>query len=552
MIRAAVFAFGLMVWAAATQARADERSCPTEGYLAHFDERLAPQPCVLITTAEIHWAGHTAHLRAMRPADMAITDSDVFIGRIHEIAAAVGAAMERMGGELSLDENVTILFTNYASPRGEGPDEGFDKGAYIAGASSVFANECPISYYKGTRPSVGDDFVFIAAHEIFHCIQYRTWRSMPEEQWLTEGSAEYFGFLARPGYRGDNEFITRFDAQIPGVALNNLDYSAVVFYLWLSHAYGPPRVREFIGSARSIDGAISPDAWIEFAQAYFDRSIQMPDGGALASTPQIGATRTISGDDRLHIPAMVPYTLNNAIFAFERDRSYDLTYGPIPDDVRMRWRKVESGAWEAPLTAVSTCDGSQRYRVIWASTRSTNMGDIDVDVQPGGAAICTCPAGVWQETNESLRRMMEQSALGSSSTQFISGTRVLRLNPDHTGSFTYNDVVTETRSAADFWLRQTKTGGAHFTWRVVDGMVLTVLSAGDNLLTLHNEQHTPRGVIVEDRRAGAQSIGHNFSCDGNVLHLTQRALPAGSMARLPGINVNMDFVRVGAAPAPER
>jgi len=552
MLRAAIVAIGLLLWTFPLAARADEYArCVEPGYLAHFDERLSPQTCDEITTAEIHWRGRTALLRAVHPRAMSITDSAVFIARIHETAAAVGAAMDTMGGDLNLDD-VTVVFTNYVSPREAGPDEGFDKGGYIAAAATTFAHECPVSYYKGMHRSVGEEFTFTLAHEIFHCVQYRTWPSMLEQEWLIEGSAEYFAFLAFPTYAGDNGFIAGFDAQIPGTALRDLSYSAVVFHLWLGDAYGPPRVREFIGAARALESAVEPDMWIEFAQAYFDQRIHLPNGAALASAPQIGGVRNIHGDDRLDMPPAAPFTLNNAIFAFDRDRIYDLSYQPSAPDVRMRWRKADGGAWEPPLLRVSTCDGEQRYRVIWASTRSADVGDIDVHAEPVGASMCACPAGVWQETAGSLRHMMEQSALpgGASQIRFISGRRMLRLNPDHTGSFTYEDVVTETHSSADFWLRQTKNGGTHFTWRVVNGMLLTVLVAGDNLLTLHNEQHTPSGVRVEDRRAGAQSIGHTFSCDDAGLHLTQHNIPPSPIPGMGGISVDMDFTRVGGVPAP--
>jgi hypothetical protein len=143
--------------------------------------------------------------------------------------------------------------------------------------------------------------------------------------------------------------------------------------------------------------------------------------------------------------------------------------------------------------------------------------------------------------------MMEQSAFGGSQTRFISGGRLLQLNPDHTGSFTYQSVVTETHSTPDFWLRQTKTGGTHFTWTVVNGMLLTRLAPGDNLLNLHNEQHSASGVLVENRRAGAQSIGHAFSCDPSGLHLTQHNLPPSPIPGMAPISVDMDFVRVGGA-----
>lgn len=162
-----------------------------------------------------------------------------------------------------------------------------------------------------------------------------------------------------------------------------------------------------------------------------------------------------------------------------------------------------------------------------------------------------CPAGSWRETQDSARHSVEQSAFsGGNHPQYISGSRVLTLNPDHTGSLTYVDMISETHTPGDpnFWLRQTKTGGTHFTWRVVNGMLLTILTPGNNLLNMHNEQHTRSGVLVENRPGPAQSIGHQFSCDGSGLHLRQHARPSVPGMPVSTYSVDMDFARLGAAP----
>ena len=554
MSRPFVLCLGLLVCLLFSRSvRADDFGrCTDAGYLGHFDARVAAQPCDVIETADIHWRGGSAKLRAVHPHGMPITGSPALAGRIRELAAAVGTAIDRMGGGVRLD-NVTILFTNYVSPREGSPDSGFDKGAYTAGASSIFAHECPVSYYKETHRAGGDDVVFVLAHEIFHCIQYRNWSRMPEQPWLTEASAEYFAYLAKPVFGAG--YIPNFDATIRTTALPRMSYEAVVWYLWLGDTAGPARVKDFIAGARSAETAISPSQWGDFAEAYFDRRIRMPDGRAMPSTPQLGGAIAIHGSDHLRMPPVVPFTIGNAAFAFDRGKYYQLRHAPLPPDARHVWRKDEGGAWGPPLTEVSTCSGPVRYRALWATTRSTSLGDIVVTAQPADASVCSCPAGTWQETGDSLRHYFEQSAVSPTNhPRYISGTRLLRLSPDHTGFLSYQDVVTESHGAADFWLRQTKTGTSHFTWRVVGGRLLTTLTAGDNLLRLHNEQHTPKGVLVEDRRAAMQTIGHEFRCESGLLRLIQSPMP--SVPGLPpelqralhtAANVDMTFSRADAA-----
>ena len=567
MIRAAwgwlALCLGLFAGVFALPAHADDfGQCTDATYLGHFDDRLSPQDCDTIATVDIHWRGGSATLRAVHPHGMPITDSPALPGRIHELAAAVGTAMDAMGGDLQLG-NVTIMFTSYVSPQEDGPDGGLDKGAYTAAAHSVRAPECPVAYYKEMHRAGGNDLVFVLSHEIFHCIQYRTWPRMPEEGWLTEASAEYFAYLAKSGIGPG--YIPNFDAEIQSIALDRMTYEAVPWYLWLGETEGPQAVRDFIASVRGIE-AIDADRWGDFAQAYFDRRIHMPDGRAMPSTPQLGGTIAIHGDDHLRMPPSTPYTIGNAVFAFDRGKVYTLTHAPLPDDARHLWRKAERGAWGPPLTTVSTCDGPARYRALWTTTRSRSLGDIVITAQPATTSLCACPAGRWEETEDSLRRYFEQSATGAGDPpRYVSGTRVLALNPDHTGSLTYLDVVTQTDPHDGVWLRQTKNGGTHFTWRTVGGRLLTTYTGHDNRITLHNEFHTPGHVTVETRQAGAQSIGHAYHCDGDGLHLTQAGDPA-AMLQSPEIppemretmtrafarfSVDMDFARAGDAGVPE-
>ncbi len=552
MIRSAILSLAIIFCLLPQTALAEEYPlCMVENYLAHFDRRLTPQPCEVITTAEIRWGSRLATLRAIRPSSMPMTDNSVFIGHIRQAAAAIGSALSRMGGNPNLSD-ITVLFTNYVSPREDRAHGGFQKGNYLAGTHPIFLNECPVSYYKDIAPSPGENFVFYLSHEAFHCVQFSTWPGMPRENWLVEGSADYFAFLVKPDF--GPRFIPNFDRDISSVPLSRMDYSAVPFHLWLGSAYGPPRVREFMDSARAIETAIPPDMLSEFAKAYFGPTIRMPEGRAMPSTPATPATRSIRGNSRIASPVVEPYTLKSEFITFERGNTYELSQLPAPSDARTAWRFETDTAFGEMPTRISTCDGEKRFLVIRTTTRSRRAGDVNVTAQPPSSSPCPCPAGTWRETTASARRYFEQKGLGiyagTGSTKYISGGRVLMLNPDHTGSLTYQNVVTVTTSSSDLTLRQTKTGGSRFTWSIADGELRTVLAGGNNLITLDNELTTPRGVVYETRQAGAQSIYHHFSCDSTGLHLRQIGQPPSF---IPGVvtafNTNMDFVRVGGDPS---
>lgn len=523
-------------------------ACENPGYLAHFDDRLGPQSCDTIATATVHWRGGTAQIRAIRPHDTPIGDSAGYVRMINDVATRVGAAMDQMGGPLELD-TVTIVFTNYVSPRESGTDWVMNKGAYTAGASRTFAHECPVSYYKERVPHGYDNAVFTLSHELFHCIQYRTWPGMPDQGWLVEATAEYFAYLAKPDFGVG--FIPQFDQNIRDTGIDQMSYPDVVFYLWLGDAYGPSRVRELIAASRGIEGSITPDMMGEFAKAYYDRRIHIPGGGrVIPSNPQLDPAEAVHGNGVFPNPDMVPYSLGNRSYTFDRDRRFALNEPPLPAHTRNFWRKQPGGAWGPALTQVATCDGPQSYLAVWGTTAAASLGSLRVTATPAGTSTCTCPAGRWQETADSVHQYFEQSAMGGEPPRVVSGRRTLTLNPDHTGSLSYDAVVTETRDNPSFWLRQTKTGTMTFTWKVVGNKLLTQLTPGGGMIQLHNETHSPSGVRVEDRRAMGQTIGHEYLCNESGLHLKQLPFPVGmpvlpGMGDLPVRQVGMDFTRAG-------
>lgn len=527
----------------------DVPECRVSGYLERFGPYDAtvsgPASCELVAEDVIRWNGNTRRFRAIHLRGSAISDRDAFIARFHETAAAASAAMSRMGGNIDID-NVTIFLTGTLSPRMGGPGWEYVEGVAGAITFSPSYSECPVSYYKSTVASSEAHFVDAMVHELFHCIQYKHWGDIGSEYWLTEGSAEYFVYLARPS-RGPDD-IQSFDASIGTQSLAEMTYQAAPFFLWLGSAYGPPRVREFVFSRSTIEGMIPLDMWISFGQAYFDQSIHMPDGSAMPSSPTVGS-QSVRASGAIAFGPTPAYTLSARDLHFEEHHLYRISYPPMPPYFRMTWRKLDSGgAWSDPVTDVAACDAPQHYRVMLGATRYAPIRNSQVTATAAGAGACECPAGTWQETPQSTRHFFEQSAMpGGASKRYVGGSRTLRLNPDFTGSFSYDSVEVITGEGTDFKLEQIQTGVSQFTWRIVDGMILTFLRPGTNLLTLNNTITSPGGTLHETRTAAIQSIGHKFSCDAGGLHLT--VAPHTPSYLPPGFgstfSVDLDFSRIG-------
>lgn len=556
MLRAALLAIGLLLCLTARPALAEDWApCGAAGYLAHFDSRLtATEPCDVIATFDMRWTGGGAHLRAIKPHSTAITDNPAFIARMRETAEAISRAMDRMGPGLQL-EDVVVLYTNYVSPArpATGSDEGFNKGDYTAHAATTFAHECPVAFFKERERRTGTEVSFALAHEVFHCVQYRTWPLLPGSNWLVEASAEYFAYLARPD-RGAN-WIAEFDSTINARRLDAMSYEAVAFYLWLGDTSGPQSVRDFLTAkvtSPAIETAITQEQWSAFAQAYIDRRIHMPDGRPMPSNPRSLGTTAIHGTGIFGNSAVVPFTINSFTFAFDRGKFYDMVYSPPPPAGTVYWRMEASAAWAPPLTSISTCDGPQRYLVTVASVRAIPASQFEVNAQAAGASTCTCPAGVWQETRHSKQHYFEQPPFGDLSTppRFISGDRVLTLNPDHTGSLIYNHIRTIFGGGTETTVEHDRSGGSHFTWRAANGL-LWQTNVQPPRLTVHTTVTTSRGVEQRTLPFGiVQNIGMEFNCDeaGQQLHLRIHGVPPGF--RLP-LSTDMDFVRVGGHPAYE-
>ncbi|MFM5916712.1 MAG: hypothetical protein ACKOOL_04165 [Novosphingobium sp.] len=534
------------LWSPAARAETWAK-CTEPNYLSSFDERLGPQACDVVATARVRWSGGSTTIRVIRPRALPAGDNASMQRRVSETAGLVGPAMDAMGGGMILPET-TILMTDYVSPREIQEGRVIRKGNWKAEALGIYGNECPVNWYKSHYAGTGTDFVFILSHELFHCVQFASFHLPEDEYWMWEGSAEYFAHLAE--HNGPLQFVDQFASSITTTPLNRMDYPAFVFFTWLGGANGPPKVKQLLASARSVD-SITPDMFMQFAKAWYETSIRLPDGRGLGVTPDSGPTVQLRGTQRLTSPALTPYTFSTQIVSFERGKRYDVTEQPGPEDSRTMWRSGGSGIFGETPRTVRTCSGPVRYQVIRTATRSNRGAIYQVDARAATQDECACPAGVWQETPQSTRRFFEQSAIGGGGAHYISGTRVLSLNADHTGSLSYNSVEVEFRSNPEYWIHQVVTGGTQFTWKTINGKLLTVYVHGSKpLVTLNNEIHARSGVNHETRMAGAQSIGHDFYCDEAGLHLKgpQGYKPSYLPASMPfNFSVDLDFVRIGGS-----
>ena len=518
---------------------------------AYFERFLMPgagaSSCQLVAQDRIRWNGHSARIRIIRTSSSAPVDRTGAAAGLRTIADSAGRALARLGPDAMID-NVTLLLGDEISPAGAGGYE-VNAGAFGAWTPDIIDGDCPVYLFKSQVARTRDYAAETIIHELFHCVQHRMWGyGVRAEGWMSEGSAEYFVDLARPGRSSPG--ISDFDSQIGARSLGAMTYQANPFFLWYGDSNGPPAFLHFVRDQRAIGAMIDPAMWQSFAKAYFDGRVHMPDGSAMPSHPSI-ETMQISASTRLQFGTGAPFTLKARDLTFRKPKGYRLAMPPLSPEFFLQWRGASGGEWgEAPSEIKTGCKDVS-YRAIWGGTLGAEQVDANVTASPGPAAGCSCPAGVWTETPESTRRYFEQSALGAygggTRKRFVGGQRVLTLNSDHTGSLTYNNIQVMTGEGTDMVLDQVQSGVSTFTWKVVGGKLLTVWSAGSGRVTLNNTITVRGSSRHEVRQAGMQSIGHDFSCDGTGLHLRTGAhvpsyLPAGMTSTF---SADMDFQQGG-------
>ena len=202
--------------------------CGDAAYMQTFDDRLRAGSCDVIGVVDIRWSGGSAHMRLIKEHSSTIGSAAALMEQVRELAGRVGSAMDQIGG-LSIPD-VTVLLTDLMPPARE------DAHADIQRTPKL-ERECAVAFYKSRTGMSRDQFVFTYAHELFHCIQFKMFLAKMvghSDNWWTEGTAEYFAYLARPGYSGDDSFISQFDAESDAQSLHTMEYETIAFFAWCS------------------------------------------------------------------------------------------------------------------------------------------------------------------------------------------------------------------------------------------------------------------------------------------------------------------------------
>lgn len=528
---------------AADPAHADFGNCEDPHYITTFNAALTPDTCVEVARFEISFGGHAVPMRVIRARRSAISDTAGWVARVQALSVRLGPAMDEMG-QLAISP-VSVLLTSRTESYEQGPIL-----AEAAHAGTAADGECQVTVYKLNRAVPIEEFVFTLAHELFHCIQFRTFprQSIIEAaEWWSEGTAEYFAHVAQQGTRYSDSWFENFDNSSLTQSLLEMSYANVVFFLWLGGERGPSGVRSFMQAMpetggrteqlRALQGQVSADQWLRFAQAFLDGNIRQPGGRAVPAA-RYAHQRLVFDGPGSHTMETQEYRVLRDYFVFRRGTAYKLNLQPASGGIQVRMRK-QRNIWIEPPEHVRACDSDKEFVVLAVSTAGgPAQQGFTVEAPERLDERACCLVGNWVPTAASLEmeaKDMEQEALiigrprgaGAMTCGHAGGNWTLTFQANGRGALRYNSYSNKCKldvRRGSINTQTTKSGGIQFEWSLPprereageiaylgsDVVVAFTTTIGPNSTTRTSTQVPPPG----DRR-----YGFTYKCTDTTLSI---------------------------------
>jgi hypothetical protein len=431
--------------------------CMTAGYIASFEvPGVNDLTCAEVFRFTIPTPGGEKIVRGIADlnADWAFQPGTV--------AAAEAAAREATAGLPALGTyrigDVTILLlSDQLRPEETRRHGERDVLAQAWDPLDRVASECRMTMFLWGEGGATEGFPTTLAHELFHCVQYAT--LSPEQMatftkfgdWWIEGSAEAYAAFAIADSRGTADHGADFNAAVSArMPLYKMSYEATIFFYWLIQTRDIGGLMPFLAGMSGGIGAdaqraamrdaMSDEAWLDFAKAYVDETIQHPHGqdlGLQGRFPIEYLHIEASGRQRMTfapfavIPGMADYACGrwenrlsgaNLASRLESERDWSAGWRPEMDtrdgaEHELRFVAMETG--DAPLEV------TLRARRLAACTPCQGSTHID-----------QCLVGNWEGDTRPLLEMLRSA--GAPISRNAMGPMYLQVNED--GTFVTSDV----------------------------------------------------------------------------------------------------------------
>jgi|CXWL01.1.fsa_nt_gi hypothetical protein len=503
--------------------------CSDPAYAAAIDPRVGAGGCVEVARIPIPHRGGVAFMRILCTTDLEVdARANNVIAWLRVVAARTGQAMDELGA-VDIDD-VSILLTPF-----DVDDLGVaDVDATAHWPNSEFPGQCLVAMYLG---SFGDELTaealqFTMAHELFHCVQFKTWDHGPSTAtafWWVEGSAEYFAALAFPEIDGARSSIEDFDANSRTQSLLSMQYEDLVLFSWVDTRAGPSGVKyalDVLAEARTLaaargaaERAFGRDNLLSFAQDYIDGAINLPRGRALNASPRIP---TQGADVPLHLEGE-PFVLVRAQVNYEAGDYRNAIEG---DDGRYA-AAHQARAWAALPTSLNLeCDDDKEYTFAALSTADPG---VDITITPSRLSEHTCaPCGA-----EASERLSHNSCLVGAwhfpGHRDFCATFAARLGSAGATVLECNPGTGEVTFGAD---------GAAVA-RVTGEMVRVQMNSDMQMHIVHE--------LTESRANWSTDHGELAFCNANTTMTGMTTITGGGASRQAPINVSTPMMSGGAS-----
>jgi hypothetical protein len=528
--------------------------CDDPAYLGNFGTEESALVTTSITCVVAFDIGFTApegprRIRAIHDAAADWLVSDPSLSALQEGVRHAIAAFASLG-DYAIDDVTILIVEDTALPlsdpasRDDGMLAGTDSYRQASGARR---GECYVTLFA--LQAVGMDpanIGFVVSHELFHCVEGAT-LSDPQMQtatgggaWWAEGAAELFAATAILGI-GDIAGRSAAFARTVGerVPLYDLDYAAAVFFYWFEAERGMGQLIPFLRGMAGEDadaaqraamrGALAPEDWLRFAEAYADRAIRHPQGAGLTYVTDEGR-EIVFEENRTERLALDPFVLE---MGHARYACGLWANTGAPDEAALGAREEAGRDWGRWPGEVDAREGRPgRYR--WAAL-ATGDGRLTVRIEAERRASCApcagsdrvdaCLVGTWTQSGGGAVEWMRAqgipivSAMVSEQIVTYEGDGsyfTLPFSVEMVERFESRDgpTIAEARGGA------TASGGR---WSAEGGMLNVCQESGGMSGTV--TMNTPRGSgTLPVSQPGAGTLNLSYSCSDGALE-TSLAFP---------------------------
>lgn len=271
------------------------------------------------------------------------------------------------------------------------------------------SDSCPIGVHTPMLfDSNPDEFRQVIAHEIFHCVQDRSFTTRPysAHAWWMEGSADYFSNVVYPSTNLEHETLADFDRASRTKSVTELTYENSVFFQFYTNQFGDPATIALLQSVSAAGGSLSAlqavdgmeQTWQTFTVAFVAGKITDTGGGALPQAQYWNQPLQLISDEGHVELEVLPFRATRYLVNYKQENLFVQEVGTNSPNHNMVLLadRANLGAW-APLPPEvrARCAKDEKYVIVTTSIRDIEIFDIDV-TKVEEAPCDACVLGGWE------------------------------------------------------------------------------------------------------------------------------------------------------------